>query len=61
MGTGKTTFVKMWKQELENLEYTSIYFNAWENDVEINPLTAILAELKTLLPDGNQIIYNSLL
>lgn len=32
-GTGKTTFVKMWKQLLENNGHKTIYFNAWENDL----------------------------
>lgn len=47
-GTGKTTFVKMWQQQLRNHEYETIYFNAWENDFEDNPLTALLGELKTI-------------
>lgn len=50
-GTGKTTFVKMWQQELINEEYETIYFNAWENDFEDNPLTALVAELKGINPD----------
>jgi len=47
-GTGKTTFVKMWKQDLVNHDFQTLYFNAWENDFENNPLTAIMGELKTL-------------
>lgn len=47
-GTGKTTFVKMWNQYLKNKEYQTIYFNAWENDFEDNPLTALIGELKDL-------------
>src|SRR6478735_9610574 len=47
-GTGKTTFVKMWRQLLENREYKTLYFNAWVNDFDTNPLVAILSELKTL-------------
>ncbi|MBC6998936.1 P-loop NTPase fold protein [Cytophaga sp. FL35] len=47
-GTGKTTFVKMWEQDLRNREYETLYFNAWENDFENNPLTALMGELKTL-------------
>lgn len=48
-GTGKTTFIKMWKQHLENQEFQTIYFNAWENDFDSNPLVAIMSELKTLI------------
>lgn len=47
-GTGKTTFVKMWQQDLRNNEYQTLYFNAWENDFENNPLTALMGELKSL-------------
>ena len=47
-GTGKTTFVKMWEQDLKDKNYQTVYFNAWENDFENNPLTALMGELKTL-------------
>lgn len=47
-GTGKTTFVKMWEQDLKNNGFETLYFNAWENDFENNPLTALMGELKTL-------------
>lgn len=47
-GTGKTTFVKMWRQLLINEEYQTIYFNAWENDFNNNPLVALMSELKPL-------------
>lgn len=47
-GTGKSTFVKMWEQSLKNLQFKTIYFNAWENDFEDNPLTAFLGELQIL-------------
>lgn len=47
-GTGKTTFVKMWEQTLKNAEYKTIYFNAWENDFENNPLIAFIGELQII-------------
>ena len=47
-GTGKTTFVKMWKQQLENNNYKTIYFNAWETDYIEDPLIALIAEFKKL-------------
>jgi hypothetical protein len=47
-GTGKTTFIKMWEQDLKNKNYQTVYFNAWENDFENNPLVALMGELKTL-------------
>lgn len=50
-GTGKTTFVTMWRYMLENEDngFKTLYFNAWENDFENNPFVALTAELKSLL------------
>ncbi len=31
-GTGKTTFVRLWRAYLEQNNYQSLYFNAWETD-----------------------------
>lgn len=53
-GTGKTTFVKMWQKKLENEEFKTLYFNAWEHDSEQNSLPALLAELKSLQSNGIQ-------
>ncbi|MFV5687123.1 P-loop NTPase fold protein [Flavobacterium sp. ZT3R25] len=47
-GTGKTTFIKMWEQDLKDKELQTVYFNAWENDFENNPLTALMGELKNI-------------
>lgn len=44
-GTGKTTFVKMWQQQLKNDGFTTIYFNAWEHDYMADPLVALIGEL----------------
>ena len=30
-GSGKTTFVKMWEQQLKNNDYKTLYFNAAES------------------------------
>ena len=60
-GTGKTTFVKMWQQKLINEGHKSIYFNAWENDFENNPLTAIMGELKSLTKSANNQKFKSTL
>lgn len=59
-GSGKTTFVKMWQQQLENEGIKTLYFNAWENDFESSPLVAILSELKTLTNNKDE-KYKSLL
>ncbi|MGL5705924.1 MAG: KAP family P-loop NTPase fold protein [Tannerellaceae bacterium] len=45
-GTGKSTFMKMWKQDLTDRGYKTILFNAWENDFTSEPLTAIMGEIK---------------
>lgn len=60
-GTGKTTFVKMWQKHLAKNDFETLYFNAWENDFESNPLVAILAELKTLTGDHDKTKFKSLL
>lgn len=60
-GTGKTTFVKMWNQSLKNAGYSTVYFNAWENDFNSNPLIAIVSELKTLTNSSNEKIFKSVL
>ncbi|MBR4644023.1 MAG: hypothetical protein IKO73_02535 [Bacteroidaceae bacterium] len=53
-GTGKTTFIKMWKQQLDDHTYKTIYFNAWETDYIEDPLIALIAEFKKLSTDKLQ-------
>lgn len=48
-GTGKTTFVKMWEQDLRNNGFKTMYFNAWENDFEMEPMIAFLGEMKSIM------------
>lgn len=60
-GTGKTTFVKMWRQMLENNGFETIYFNAWENDFTENPMIAMMSELKTLTKVDDKKQFNSVL
>lgn len=50
-GTGKTTFVTMWKDMLDsdekyNSRFETLYFNAWENDYIKDPLLAIFSEME---------------
>lgn len=48
-GTGKTTFIHMWKNLLDSdykEDFKTIYFNAWENDYIKDPLLAIFSELE---------------
>lgn len=59
-GTGKTTFVKMWKQQLDDTHYKTIYFNAWETDYIEDPLIALIAEFKRLSTNELQEITNNM-
>ncbi|TDP81813.1 KAP-like P-loop domain-containing protein [Halanaerobium saccharolyticum] len=45
-GTGKTTFVKMWQMHLENKGFSTLYFNAWENDFNDDALIALIGEIE---------------
>lgn len=49
-GTGKTTFVEMWKAYLKLDHFHTLYFNAWENDFISDPLVGLLGEIKKMNP-----------
>lgn len=48
-GTGKTTFLKMWKVYLENEGYSAVYFNCWKNDFIDDPFIAFVEEFREQL------------
>lgn len=48
-GTGKTTFMHMWKAYLEYKSHPCIMFNAWENDYAENPFLTFIAEMHSQL------------
>ncbi len=53
-GTGKTTFLKMWKRKLEIEDnYKTLYFNAWDCDDSEDPLLAMISSLEGLI-DNNE-------
>ena len=54
-GSGKTTFIKMWRQLLKKNQYSTIYFNAWECDYVDDPLAAMIAELKEMGLDNEKL------
>ena len=54
-GSGKTTFVKMWSQNLRNKNFKTLYFNAWASDYTEDPLIALISELSELAPDNETI------
>lgn len=60
-GTGKTTFVKMWEQQLKNEGFKTLYFNAWENDFENGALTALMSELSSLQEKGTKALFKKVL
>lgn len=60
-GLGKTTFIKMWIQELKNQNFNTIYFNSWENDFESSPLIALISEIKKQLEISNQNKFKKLI
>lgn len=45
-GTGKTTFLTMWRAYLKAEGYHSIYLNAWENDYSKTPFVSFVGEIK---------------
>ena len=51
-GSGKTTFVNMWKQFMTKEGYQTLYFNAWTSDYIEDPLIAMMSELKEISPEN---------
>lgn len=45
-GSGKTTFIQMWKKQMEIEGYTVLSYNAWEIDYIEDPLIGLIAEFK---------------
>lgn len=57
-GTGKTTFVTMWKNLLDTedkykTKFKTLYFNAWENDYIKDPLIAIFSEIESQIKESD--------
>lgn len=48
-GSGKTTFVKMWKQYLMNQGVPVAYYNAWIDDISDEPLYSLLKQLNEVV------------
>lgn len=45
-GSGKSTFIEMWRTQLEG-EFTTMLFNAWESDFVDDAMVALLGDLQT--------------
>jgi len=52
-GVGKTTFIRMWKQKLENEGYKVVYYNSWEDDINNEPLFTMIKKLKDVSGTDN--------
>ncbi len=52
-GTGKTTFLRMWMQQLSNSGYPCLFFNAWETDYNNDALIALMGEVEVGIGDIN--------
>jgi len=50
-GHGKTTFFRMWAQNLINQEYSCISFNAWESDYSEDPFIPFVSELRKAITE----------
>ena len=53
-GRGKTTFLNMWKDELETNQHKVIYLNAWDTDFDEDPVMAILHSLLENIKSKNK-------
>ena len=52
-GAGKTTFLEMWKNDLEAHGYQVLYVNAWETDYGEEPLVPIIEAIITELRNSD--------
>lgn len=55
-GTGKTTFLRMWKAHLESncMKCHCILFNAWKNDFADKPLISFVAEIQEFIKEKDK-------
>lgn len=52
-GSGKTTFLEMWKHDLIQKGHKVIYLNAWETDFDEDPIIPLVACLLDALEDNS--------
>jgi hypothetical protein len=50
-GQGKTTFLRMWEQNLKNNDIPTIYFNAWESDFSDDALVCLIGEISASIKE----------
>ena len=44
-GGGKTTFIEIWSKYLEEQNFVTLHFNAWENDFTNEPFISLVSEI----------------
>ena len=52
-GTGKTYLLQRWQKQLQKKGRQAVYFNAWEDDFQADPLTAIVGQLWKEIKEGD--------
>ncbi|MDH5509611.1 MAG: KAP family NTPase [Nitrospinota bacterium] len=52
-GTGKTTFLEMFRKKLEKDSFRCISFNAWENDFIGDPLAALIGAITSQVEESS--------
>lgn len=57
-GSGKTTFVRMLKAELQRRKFQCVYFNAWEVDYVTDPLVALVSSIDRVELGGSSAAAN---
>jgi predicted KAP-like P-loop ATPase len=50
-GNGKTTFLRMWREDLRMNGFKTLYFNAWENDHSDDALASLIGEFSAGMKD----------
>jgi hypothetical protein len=45
-GSGKTTFIRLWQQHLENEGFITLNYNSWENDSSKEPIISLVGEIQ---------------
>lgn len=54
-GSGKTTFIRLWKAYLKNkFNFDSIYFNAWESDYSEDPIIPLVSAIDEHIEQNDQ-------
>lgn len=54
-GTGKTTFLKMWKGKLRKEGFFCLYFNSWENDFAEDPFLSFVSEIEGAISEDDSL------